>query len=346
MPWNPMKVEQRIGRAHRYGAKDTVQVYNVFASDTIEARIYQCLEEKLREISATIGNLDKREAFRENILGIVAEELDFDKMYKDILIKGKEAVAISEDTIRQAVDRAKDVYRKLSDFTQNLEKFNLDKYRETKGDFSLTDVENFVLEFVRSEAKRVSKDERDHYEFIIPETVPHCGGHKIKNITFDRQEALDGGNLQFMAVGHYVTDSIIEKCTGIDYGGRCTMRQLSCSEHKGELGAQFNFKIIYETAIPGQEANQILKRDFLMLFFDDAGNFRSDLARLGFLPSEKTVDALNFDFADNEFIRCVEKAANEKVNEIIRKTRADLELRYKQVVYKSALENVALFAVK
>src|SRR5262249_40014850 len=54
LPWNPMAVEQRIGRIHRYGQQDTVQVYTLVAEDTVEDRIYRLLEEKLLEIGRTI----------------------------------------------------------------------------------------------------------------------------------------------------------------------------------------------------------------------------------------------------------------------------------------------------
>ena len=45
LPWNPMDVEQRIGRIHRYGQKHTAQVYNLILSDTIEGRIFLLLDE-------------------------------------------------------------------------------------------------------------------------------------------------------------------------------------------------------------------------------------------------------------------------------------------------------------
>jgi SNF2 family DNA or RNA helicase len=40
LPWNPMDLEQRIGRIHRYGQLHTAQVYNLVLSDTIEGRIF------------------------------------------------------------------------------------------------------------------------------------------------------------------------------------------------------------------------------------------------------------------------------------------------------------------
>ena len=47
LPWNPMDVEQRIGRIHRYGQLHTAQVYNIVSADTIEGQIFLMLEEKL-----------------------------------------------------------------------------------------------------------------------------------------------------------------------------------------------------------------------------------------------------------------------------------------------------------
>ena len=47
LPWNPMDMEQRIGRIHRYGQNHTAQVYNLVLSDTIEGRIFLLLDEKL-----------------------------------------------------------------------------------------------------------------------------------------------------------------------------------------------------------------------------------------------------------------------------------------------------------
>ncbi len=55
LPWNPMDVEQRIGRIHRYGQNHTAQVYNLVLSDTIEGRIFLLLDEKLTEIARTVG---------------------------------------------------------------------------------------------------------------------------------------------------------------------------------------------------------------------------------------------------------------------------------------------------
>ena len=58
LPWNPMKIEQRIGRVDRIGQKRNVDVYNLLLTDTVESRVRSVLEEKLSVILKEIG-IDK-----------------------------------------------------------------------------------------------------------------------------------------------------------------------------------------------------------------------------------------------------------------------------------------------
>ncbi len=58
MPWNPMKVEQRIGRIDRIGQEaEEVQVINYFYEDTVEARIHQRLGQRIRGFQWVVGPL-------------------------------------------------------------------------------------------------------------------------------------------------------------------------------------------------------------------------------------------------------------------------------------------------
>ncbi|GEB31585.1 DEAD/DEAH box helicase [Brevibacillus parabrevis] len=58
MPWNPMRVEQRIGRVHRLGQKRDVHIYNLSTVGTIEEHILKLLYEKIDLFEMVIGELD------------------------------------------------------------------------------------------------------------------------------------------------------------------------------------------------------------------------------------------------------------------------------------------------
>lgn len=58
LPWNPMRVEQRIGRVHRLGQTEDVKIYNLCTLGTIEEHIVNLLHEKINLFELVIGELD------------------------------------------------------------------------------------------------------------------------------------------------------------------------------------------------------------------------------------------------------------------------------------------------
>jgi hypothetical protein len=58
LPWNPMMIEQRIGRVDRIGQKYPVQAYNMLTNNSVDLRVYKVIEEKLNNIIVQLG-IDK-----------------------------------------------------------------------------------------------------------------------------------------------------------------------------------------------------------------------------------------------------------------------------------------------
>lgn len=76
LPWNPMKIEQRCGRADRIGQQRDVHIYNFIVGDTVENRVREVLEEKLSVIFKELG-VDKYS----DVLDSEVAELDFTDVY-------------------------------------------------------------------------------------------------------------------------------------------------------------------------------------------------------------------------------------------------------------------------
>jgi SNF2 family DNA or RNA helicase len=77
LPWNPMRLEQRIGRIHRIGQTQDVFVFNFCIKDSIEEYILYILDKKINmfelvigEIDSILGNLDSEEEFSDIVLDI------------------------------------------------------------------------------------------------------------------------------------------------------------------------------------------------------------------------------------------------------------------------------------
>ncbi len=79
LPWNPQRIEQRIGRCHRYGQKHDVVVIN-FLNEKNEAdrRVYELLEEKFNLFSGVFGASDE-------VLGTIESGVDFERRVLEIL---------------------------------------------------------------------------------------------------------------------------------------------------------------------------------------------------------------------------------------------------------------------
>lgn len=76
LPWNPMKIEQRCGRADRIGQQRDVHIYNMIVKDTVESRVREVLEEKLSVIMKELG-VDKYS----DVLDSEVAECDFTDAY-------------------------------------------------------------------------------------------------------------------------------------------------------------------------------------------------------------------------------------------------------------------------
>lgn len=102
LPWNPMRVEQRIGRVHRLGQSEDVRIFNLCTLGTIEEHIVHLLHEKINMFELVIGELDeiieqleKEEPLERLIAQMVLESADGNELRKrmdgigDKLLAGK-----------------------------------------------------------------------------------------------------------------------------------------------------------------------------------------------------------------------------------------------------------------
>lgn len=81
LPWNPQRIEQRIGRCHRYGQKFDVVVVNFLnVKNAADIRVFQLLDEKFKLFSGVFGASD-------DVLGSIESGVDFEKRIADIYQK-------------------------------------------------------------------------------------------------------------------------------------------------------------------------------------------------------------------------------------------------------------------
>ena len=158
LPWNPQRIEQRIGRSHRYGQKHDVVVLNfVNLKNEADKRVYELLHEKFKLFEGVFGASDE-------VLGAIESGVDLEKRIGDIYQKCRkeEEIKIAFDKLQLELDfEIKDAMKTtrmqlLENFDQEVhEKLRVSKDRSEK---ALSRYEHMLMDLTRHELG-------DHAEF-------------------------------------------------------------------------------------------------------------------------------------------------------------------------------------
>lgn len=90
LPWNPQRIEQRIGRCHRYGQKFDVVVVNfIDLSNEADRRVYELLDQKFQLFNGVFGASDE-------VLGAIGSGVDFERRIADIYHRCRDSETIRE----------------------------------------------------------------------------------------------------------------------------------------------------------------------------------------------------------------------------------------------------------
>ena len=150
LPWSPLKIEQRIGRLHRFGQADDVFIYNFSTKDTVAERVLEILDKKLRLFEESIGAPDV-------LLGKMEDELKLDALFMEMAAGLRTRPSLDEEVERR-LETARQEYEKISELAvADRIDFNYDEYyritlKERK--FSNMRIERFAAALMREDAYR------------------------------------------------------------------------------------------------------------------------------------------------------------------------------------------------
>lgn len=121
LPWNPQRIEQRIGRCHRYGQKNDVVVINFLnRKNAADVRVYQLLDQKFKLFSGVFGSSD-------DVLGSIESGVDFEKRIASIYQKCKTSDEITQEFDELQEEMADVINEKMTQARQTiLENFDED----------------------------------------------------------------------------------------------------------------------------------------------------------------------------------------------------------------------------
>ncbi len=115
LPWNPMRIEQRIGRLHRIGQTRDVFIFNLSVRETLEDYIIEILDSKINMFEMVIGEI-------EPIIGHIDEDRDFEEIIMEIWMNNKDEKSLKEgfDQFGNELMAAKNEYLRAKELDEEI----------------------------------------------------------------------------------------------------------------------------------------------------------------------------------------------------------------------------------
>jgi superfamily II DNA/RNA helicase len=208
LPWNPQRIEQRIGRCHRYGQKYDVVVVNFLnRSNAADMRVFELLSEKFQLFSGVFGASDE-------VLGVIESGVEFEKrivaIYQNCRTEDEietEFKALRDEMDTQITTTMDDTRRKLlENFDAEVHdrlKMNLDQSREY-----INRYERRLWAVTRHElAKRATFD--DAYLSFVLKTAP-SGLDVPSGAYYLTKQGLDGHRYR---LGHPLAQHVLDQAS-------------------------------------------------------------------------------------------------------------------------------------
>lgn len=211
LPWNPMRLHQRVGRLNRYGQTQRVDVLSVRNPDTVESLIWEKLNAKLEQISMAFGQvMDEPEDLLQLVLGMTSPSL-FRGLFSG-------ASKVPRRSLGEWFDRhtsqfgGRDVIDTVQELVGNAAKFDFREVSARLPKVDLPDLRPFMEVALALNGRR-AKEDADGLSFLTPDawrTEPGIYA-EYRGMRFDRRDRAPDAARRLLGVGHKVVNQAIQQ---------------------------------------------------------------------------------------------------------------------------------------
>ncbi|MDO8732725.1 MAG: SNF2-related protein [Actinomycetota bacterium] len=260
LPWNPQRIEQRIGRCHRYGQKFDVVVVNfVDRSNEADARVYELLAQKFQLFEGVFGASDE-------VLGAIGSGVDFERRIADIYQNCRDPDAIKSSFEQLQLDLSGEINEAMVKTRQllleNFDEEVQDKLRIRADDSSKARnrYERMLMDLTKAELGDHADFDADGFRLL------HSPSADLEGIALGRYELpRRSGDSHLYRIGHplaaWVTQQAISRQLPgsrlvFDYDGYGTQVS-TLKAHRGQTG-WLTVSLISVDALGQQEQHLIV----------------------------------------------------------------------------------------
>jgi ERCC4-related helicase len=216
MPWNPMRLHQRVGRLSRYGQKRPVSVYILRNPQTVEARIWHLLNQKLERIQQALSSvMEEQEDISQLVIGMAGNSL-FNELFS-----GSEG--LSNERLGAWFDQAtatlggRDVVETVRELLGNVSRFDFQQVGKDLPKVDLPDLEKFFTQTVSRHGRRIFRRD-EGLEIKTPDewkARSYALRDKYEGLVFDRSLRGTNAASRVLGVGHLLFDIALEEARSL-----------------------------------------------------------------------------------------------------------------------------------
>lgn len=350
LPWNPAKLEQRIGRLDRIGQEHNVLVINLLTQGTVEQRVREVLETKLSIIRKQYGD-DKLA----DILSTLQEEFRFDKLFIEALAKRKAEAVELESIGDQIYNRARQILDQ-DDLLLPHAQAEVDQYQKRLVEIAPNQIRSLLTGYLLARGEKLGEYSRRQGIYYFDLTKADGSKEHYGEVVFDRESAVKDDGVTFLHLNHPIVEQLLDQLTQ-ETNPLTAQMQLRPESPQGKLispGSQGVFAVYVLQATNHTDVN---RQELIPVYLDHMGISQPRLAQLLLSLSPEQVDTAYTPLDPNEITRIkdmvwkiAESQAGDRFSEIqlehAEQTNAEqrkIEQYYRQqegAVRQIAIENI------
>ena len=219
LPWNPMRLHQRVGRVSRYGQRHPVDVVTIRNPDTIESRIWELLDDKLALITRAFRSaMDDPEDMRQLVLGMASPAM-FEELFS-------EAEGLQGESLEKWFDRktktlgGRDAVSAVREIFGNVAKFDFGSISPLLPRVDLPDLLPFFKAALAFLGRRPDVADDGSLSFRTPRVWQNADiavAERYEGLLFAREEPGGPGDERDIAgVGHRVVNAALRSAEHLD----------------------------------------------------------------------------------------------------------------------------------